>query len=115
MPRKVTLKAKKNQAPVLRNREFIIRYEYASKPLTEAQKKQLIRNIKKNGDYFDYLSGKFKYSFADSENFTEGTYLWKGGAGNWHEAGDRVPALLLGYYGVLPEGVTSMLISSKEV
>lgn len=83
--------------------------------MSEEQKKRLIRNIKKQHYYYDYLSGKFKFAFEDSENCTEATYLWKGGAGDWHEAGERVPALLTGDFDVLPEGVTAKLVSSKEV
>jgi hypothetical protein len=112
MPRKATLKA----APKPKeNREFIVRYKFESGPLSEEQKKRLIRNIKKQHYYYNYLSGKFKFVFTDSENCTEATYLWKGGAGDWHEAGERVPALLTGDFDVLPEGVTAKLISSKEV
>jgi hypothetical protein len=112
MPRKATLKAKP-----LENRQFIVRYKFASGPLSEEQKKRLIRNIKKHHYYYDYLSGKFRFSFMDSENCTEATYLWKGGAGNWNEAGERVPDLLAGvnYDDILPEGVTAKLVSNKEV
>lgn len=99
----------RSKQPVFENRQFIVRY---SEPLSEEQKKRLINNIKKQKYYYDYLSRKFKYSFEDSETYTEATYLWKGGAGNWNEAGERVPALLTG---ILPEGVTAKLVSNKEV
>jgi hypothetical protein len=110
MSKKITLKA-------LENREFVVRYKVASGPLSEEQKKRLIRNIKKQHYYYEYLSGKFKFVFTDSENCTEATYLWKGGAGEWGEAGERVPDLLTGVYydDILPEGVTAKLVSSKEV
>ena len=114
MPKKATLKAVPKPKP-LENRQFIVRYKCNGGPLSEEQKKRLIKNIKKQHYYYDYLSGKFKFAFADSENCTEATYLWKGGAGDWHEAGERVPALLTGDFDVLPEGVTAKLISSKEV
>lgn len=94
--------------PKPENRQYIVRY---STPLTEEQKKRLIRNIKKEHYYHVYLSGKFKFSFEDSKKYTEATYLWKGGAGDWHEAGERVHAILT----VSPEGVSAKLISSKEI
>jgi len=116
MPRKATLKAVPKPKP-LENRQFVIRYKFASGPLSEEQKKKLIRNIKKHNYYYNYLLGKFKFAFVDSENCTEATYLWKGGAGDWREATDRVPALLAGdhYDDILPEGVTAKQISDKEV
>ena len=116
MPKKATLKNKPAPIP-LENRQFVVRYICDNKPLSEEQKKRLIRNIKKHHYYHDYLSGHFRFSFVDSDNFTEATYLWKGGAGNWNEAGERVPNLLSGlhYDDILPEGVSSKLISSKEV
>ena len=107
--------AKATPKPVLENRQFVVRYKCGGEPLTAEQRKKLIRNIKKQHYYADYLSGKFKFSFSNTQGSTFATYLWKGGAGDWHEAGERVPALLTGDFNVLPEGVTAELISSKEV
>jgi hypothetical protein len=111
--RKAASKAPPAKAP--ENRQFVVQYKCGDEPLSEEQKKKLIRNIKKQHYYYDYLSGKFKFSFSNTQGSTFATYLWKGGAGDWHEAGERVPALLTGDFNVLPEGVTAKLISSKEV
>ena len=107
--------SKAPSAKVFENRQFVVRYKCDGKPLSEEQKKKLIRNIKKQHYYADYLSGKFKFSFSNTQGSTFATYLWKGGAGDWREAGERVPALLTGDFNVLPEGVTAELISSNEV
>ena len=115
MPPKVVKRSLKKTSPKPENRQFIVRYKCDNMPLSDEQKKRLMRNIKKEHYYHTYLSGKFKFSFADSENCTVATYLWKGGAGDWREAGERVPALLTGDFDVLPDGVTAKLVSSKEV
>lgn len=115
MPPKVVKRSLKKASPKPENRQFIVRYKFGNMPLSDEQKKRLIRNIKKEHYYHAYLSGKFKFSFNDSERYTVATYLWKGGAGDWHEAGERVPALLTGDFNVLPDGVTAELVSSKEI
>jgi hypothetical protein len=97
------------------NLEIVVKYSSGDGALTEAEKKKFIRNLKKQNYYFDYLSGKFKFVFQDSDGFTTGTFLWKGGAGNWGEATDRVEALLLGDFNILPEGVIAKLIKREEV
>ena len=115
MPRKATLKNAPKPKP-LENRQFVVRYTSANKPLTEEQKKKFIGKLKKHYYYYSYLSGKFRFSFVDSDKYTEATYLWKGGAGDWGEAADRVPELLISdRYEILPVGVTAKLVSNKEI
>lgn len=94
------------------NRQIIVTYSSNGAPLTENQKKNLIKHFKKDRDYVVYLSGKFKYSFADDEVCTQATYVWKGGAGNWNEAYDRVMNLLSSN---LPTGIVSESIVEQEV
>jgi hypothetical protein len=99
---------KKASPKKLENREIIVRYNL----LSDTQKKNLIKHIKKDDDYVSYLSGKFKFAFADGVDYTEATYIWKGGAGDWHEAYDRVMGLLSRN---LPQGIASKSIVEKEV
>ena len=97
------------------NRLLTINYYSANSSLSEEEKKTLIKNIKKQKYYHDYLSGKFRYVFIDKIGFTEGRFLWKGGAGDWGEASDRVLDLLLGDFDVLPAGVRAEPAGDKEV
>jgi len=102
-----------------------VEYRTAAAGLTEAEKKQLIKNIKKSNDYLTYLSRKFKFAFEDKSGCTKAVYLWKGGAGDQNEATDRVIELLVGrrpttnvsgnLLQILPEGVSSKLIKTKNV
>ena len=94
------------------NRQIIVTYNSNGAPLDEIQKKNLIKHIKKGHYYVVYLSGKFKYSFADDNESTKATFLWKGGAGDWHEAYDRVMNLLSSN---LPPGIVSESIVEQEV
>ena len=97
------------------NLEIVVRYACHGGALSEEQKTKLIKNIKKE-HYYSYLSGNFRYAFVDNESNTVATYLWKGGAGDTGEAGDRVLGMLTGeYYETLPEGVKAKLIGTKEV
>ena len=112
--KKISLKAPKE--PKLENLEITVRYTADSGALSEDQKTKLIKNIKKEHYYFDYLSGVFKFAFKDSDGFSTATYLWKGGAGYTGEAGERVLAMLTGdYFETLPEGVKAKLVSTKDV
>lgn len=114
MPAKKTLKAAKT--PPAENLAIVVRYVCEGGPLSEEQKTKLVKNIKKEHYYHSYLSGVFRYAFADSESNTVATYLWKGGAGDTGEAGERVLGMLTGaYYETLPEGVKAKLIGTKEV
>jgi len=95
--------------------EIVVRYQSADGPLTDAQKKKLIRNIKKEKYYYEYLSGHFRFVFEDSSRCSEGLFTWKGGAADGGIVFTRVVDLLTGDFGVLPEGVGAKLISVKEV
>lgn len=106
---------KKAISKPLENLEITIKYSSSGGALTEDEKKRLIRKLKKEYYYSTYLSGKFRFAFQDSESSTLTTYLWKGGAGDQREAGDRVVKLLLGDFNILPEGVTAKLIKTREV
>jgi hypothetical protein len=115
-----TRRAKKNltkkantKAP--ENLEITIRYRSSLGALTEPEKKKFIRNLKKENYYSNYLSGKFKFAFQDSEGSTIGTFLWKEGAGDHGIMTDRVIALLLGDFNILPEGVNAKLVKTEEV
>lgn len=97
------------------NLEITVRYSSSTGVLTEEEKKKFIRNLKKEHYYYDYLSGKFKFAFQNSESATIGTFLWKDGAGDQREASERVIALLLGDFDILPEGVKANLIKTEDV
>jgi hypothetical protein len=104
------------KTPKAENLEIVVRYTCDGGALSGEQKLKLIKNIKKEHYYHDYLSGVFRYAFVDSESNTIATYLWKGAAGDTHEAGDRVLGMLTGdYYETLPEGVKAKLIGTNEV
>jgi hypothetical protein len=101
-----------------------VKYRHARAALTEAEKKQLIRNIKKSIDYYNYLTSKFKFKFEDTSGCTKAIYLWKGGATWGGEAPDRVINTLIGgratnlngnLLTILPEGVVSELVKTKKV
>jgi hypothetical protein len=97
------------------NLEITVQYSSRAGVLTEDEKKKFIKNLKKEHYYYDYLSGKFKFAFEDSMGSTLGTFLWKGGAGDQREASERVIALLLGDFDILPEGVKAKLIKTEDV
>ena len=117
-----TRKNKRASAAV--DMQIEVKYRHAGAKLTEAEKKLLIRNIKKSNDYYNYLSSKFKFKFEDTSTCTKAIYLWKGGAQYGGEAPDRVFNILVGgrttntngnLLTILPEGVTSELVQTKTV
>jgi len=115
MPKKPT-RSNKNTVPKKpENLQIVIRYKSAGKSLTDNEWNKLIRKIKKERYYYDYLSGKFKFVTENKTNYTEVTYIWKGGAGDQGEATSRVIDLLTGDFDVLPEGVTANLVNINEV
>jgi hypothetical protein len=97
------------------NLEIVIRYRSGNGALSEDEQKKFIRNLKKQNYYYNYLSGKFKFAFENTEDCTIGTFLWKEGAGGQGESYDRVIALLLGDFNILPEGVTAKLVKLEDV
>ena len=108
-------KTRKNKSPKSENRLITVNYSSHTGALSEDEKKRLMRNIKKEKYYYDYLSGKFRFVFIDKSRFTEGRFLWQGGAGDHGEASDRVLNLLLGDFDVLPDGIKSKLVGDREV
>jgi hypothetical protein len=94
---------------------IVVRYTGPTGPLTETEKKRFIRNLKKQHYYYDYLSRKFKFTFEDrEEGSTEGRFIWKEGSLD-NEAGERVVAMLLGDFNILPEGVAAELVETTMV
>jgi hypothetical protein len=102
-------------AKVPENLLIVVHYTGPNGTLTEEEKKRFIKNLKKEHYYHVYLSGKFRFTFADRDDgCTEGRFIWKEG---WHtgEANERVIALLLGDFNVLPPGVKVGLVEATMV
>jgi len=97
------------------NLEITVRYSSENGVLTEDEKKKFMRNLKKQNYYSNYLSGKFNFAFEDTEDCTNGKFLWKTGAIDQGESYDRVIALLLGDFDILPEGVEAKLVKTEMV
>lgn len=119
MPPRRTLKNGKKGAAAAaaapENLLIVVRYTGPSGPLTEEEKKRFIRNLKKQHYYYEYLSRKFKYTFEErADGCTEGRFIWKEGILD-NEAGERVVAMLLGDFNILPEGVAAKLVKTMMV
>ena len=94
---------------------IVVHYTGPSGTLTAEEKKRLIRNLKKERYYHIYLSGNFRFTFADGDDgCTEARFVWKSGTVDG-ESGERVIALLLGDFDILPEGVTAELVETTMV
>lgn len=105
--------AKAAKAP--ENLLIVVHYTGPNGTLTEEEKKRFMRNLKKQHYYYDYLSRKFKFAFEDrAGKCTEGRFTWKEGSLN-NEAGERVVAMLLGDFNILPEGVKADLVETTMV
>jgi len=118
MPPRRTLKNTKKgvaAAKAPENLLIVVHYTGPNGTLTEEEKKRFMRNLKKQHYYYDYLSRKFKFTFEDKgDDCTEGRFIWKEGSLD-NEAGERVVAMLLGDFNILPEGVTAKLVKTVMV
>ena len=98
--------------------KIVVKYQSKDGELTEEEKEQFIKQVKKHDYYPDYLSKRFRYKFVDMDGYTKGIFIWKdaGGGGN-HEAGLRVIEMLATkcknfrtQNETLPEGVTGVVM-----
>jgi hypothetical protein len=74
--------------------KIVVKYTKNGLPLNKEEQSKLIRQIKKEKYYYDYLSRKFSYNFTEFDRFTRCAFLWKGGNNNPSEASNRVLELL---------------------